>query len=281
MLTPLSSRARALGVVVVLALLLSGCGSLLDGPVDRYPESLGPTPSKSPTTPREKLAASVPTYRTPAFSWSMVNEGARWDWTDSAGVVNPAGKSYRLTNVVRDPEYGLVTNWHILVVHPRTWVKIVVDNPRQVDGVPEFPGKWGLVDQDRVTDKSIALTWDLWSNDPAYVEDLFRAVVDVTETHPGVFEGTIDVTAAPAAEAVDTKIVTALGPKAKAVPFHARLDPQGRFRDLVLTVPATAKTKAVVHRIAYRDYGRTPAAVPPTAAETAPITEDVYELINS
>ncbi|GAA3381894.1 hypothetical protein [Cryptosporangium minutisporangium] len=282
MLTQFNPRVRALGAVAVLALLLSGCSIVEEGPSGAWTSpSVSPSPSAAPITAHEKLTASVPTYRTPSYSWSVVNEGLRDGWTESEGVVNPPAKTYQLVNVVRDVETGVATNWHLRVVHPQTWLRILLDNPQNLEGFPEYPRKWGLIDQELVKDSGLSLAWDLLSKDPARVGLLFRAIVEVRETGPSVFEGTIDLTKAKLAEAVDGEIVTALGPKAKAIPFRALLDSEGRILDVVLKVPASAKSKPITQRIAYRHYGKIPPVVPPTAAETAPTTDDVYELINS
>ncbi|MFG1922760.1 hypothetical protein [Cryptosporangium sp. NPDC048952] len=283
MLTPFKPRVRALGAVAVLALLLAGCSPILDEAENAATASpsVAPPSSAPAKTPREKLTGSVPTYRTPSYSWSMVNEGVRDGWTASKGVVDPPGKTFLLENVVRDAASGVSTIWHIRVVHPKTWVWIELDNPRNEDGFPEFPTKWGLLEQEQVEDSGPALGWDLWSKDPANVGLLFREIVDAKEAGPGVFTGTINIQKAKLAEVVDEKTLTALGAKAKAVPFRALLDPQGRILDLVLKVPGTAKTKPITHWIAYRDYGAATVTKPPTAAETAPTTDDVYELINS
>ncbi|WP_035855526.1 hypothetical protein [Cryptosporangium arvum] len=240
-----------------------------------------PVTQRHPGDAREKLLASAPTYRSAPYSWATVNDGAPAGTPDLTGEVDPLGKAYETRLVLRDPELDLLWTWHFRIIGEKAWFRVLLDNPRHHEGFPSYPTKWGLVDQARVKDSALPFSWNLGSKDPGGVAALFGGLVEARESGPGAFEGTIDVTKAAIAEAVSEDIEKALGAKAKTVPFLARLDAQGRLRDLVLEIPATARNKQYSYRVSYRDYGRTPTVGPPAAAETTTLTDDVYELINA
>ena len=83
------------------------------------------------------------------------------------------------------------------------------------------------------------------------------------------------------ADIVDPARLKALGEKAKAVPFEATVDGQGRLTSAVVKVPAAGRTKASRYEITYADYGTTASPAAPAADEQQPATRSAYELLNA
>ena len=70
----------------------------------------------------------------------------------------------------------------------------------------------------------------------------------------------------------------ALGEQAKAVPFEARTDAQGRLSRMLVRIPAAGKTKASTYEVTYADYGSAPTPAEPAQQQKAPAV--VYEMLN-
>jgi hypothetical protein len=117
--------------------------------------------------------------------------------------------------------------------------------------------------------------------DPGDAGAVLRAIVDVRQTSAGRFAGTTDLTRQGEADIVDPARLRALGEKAKAVPFEATVDGQGRLTSAVVRIPAAGKTKAGKYTIAYTGYGNTPTPVAPAADEQQEATKAAYELLNA
>lgn len=275
MRSPLSPRVRALGVAAVLSTVLTaGCGLL--------PPTPAPVaPSVVPDSPLEALAASAPTYGTGTFRYAVTHAGAPVTLPDFTGTVNVPGRAHESRVVVFDPEYRSTTWWDTRIVADRGWTRIRIDNPSDEVVYPDFPKKWMLVDPARLKDSGLAPGWSFADLDPGDVKILFQGLVTAERTHPHAFTGTLDLTRAAGNQVVDADVLAALGPKAKSVPFDARLDTMGRLLDLALTVPASAKNKRYTHLITYRDYGTAPSIGAPRATEVTAATPDTYDMLNS
>ena len=72
--------------------------------------------------------------------------------------------------------------------------------------------------------------------------------------------------------------LTALGERAKALPFTATVDAAGRIAVFTLTVPVAGDAKKIAYQVAYRRYGSAEAVAEPAGARPAPAA--AYELLN-
>lgn len=117
------------------------------------------------------------------------------------------------------------------------------------------------------------------STDPGYAEDLVRASAGLKRTGPGHFAGTTDLTRSTEAEIVDDKTLEALGTRAKAVPFTAVLDAEGRLTTLTVKIPAAGKTKTQTYSVHYSGFGTTPSPAVPAAGDQEKAPADVYDLL--
>ncbi|MFG1928458.1 hypothetical protein [Cryptosporangium sp. NPDC048952] len=267
-----SRRVRVLGAGLALAasvLATTGCGA-----ADTVSESV----KTAVQTPQQKLVAAAPTTSTEPFTYKITQVGApEGEATDAFGAVNPPAKAYELTTVMNsaEPKYTLTTAFRI--VDQKSWIKMKIDSEQDL-GLPEIPDKWMPVDPAVLKSPDTPTGFKDQDEDPARLGALFTSTVDVTESSEGKFSGTIDYTKQPNVEIVSAAIVKALGEKAKAIPFTATVV-DGKVTEFVLSIPATGATKAQTYKSVYEYGAGTPVAAPP-AEETAPMPDDVVQLLN-
>lgn len=96
----------------------------------------------------------------------------------------------------------------------------------RMKGIPGVSGKWLHVDAAKLAGTSFDI---MPEGDPASANRLIQTIVEVERTAEHQFKGTLDLTKSPNAD----KETKALGDKAKAVPFTAKTDEQGRLIELV------------------------------------------------
>jgi hypothetical protein len=122
-------------------------------------------------------------------------------------------------------------------------------------------GKWMHIDVSKVPDSSPI---SLKNTDPANTAKLITTATDVTKTGDHAFKGTVDMTKAATANAAALK---AMGSKAKAVPFTAETDDEGRLTKLTMNLESIA-TGAGTMTATYSDWGVPVKVATPAAAET-------------
>lgn len=106
----------------------------------------------------------------------------------------------------------------------------------------------------------------LSSGDPGGVNELLKHVVEVKRSGEGGFVGKLDY-----GRAGNDEAVAALGDKAKAVPFTATMDGEGRLTELVVDMDAIAPGLGKM-TTTYSDFGTTVTVKKPPASlvEEAP-----------
>lgn len=133
-------------------------------------------------------------------------------------------------------------------------------------------GKWMHIDGSKLAaDSSLG---NMLRGDPAGAENLIKGVAEVQRDGERRFKGTIDVTKSPTA---NSAALGTLGDKAKAVPFTAAVDEQGRLTELTvdMSVLAAALGKLVA---TYSDFGAPVTVERPAASE---VTEAPAELLGA
>jgi hypothetical protein len=93
------------------------------------------------------------------------------------------------------------------------------------------------------------------SGDPAAAAEMLRTATDVQSVGDHAFKGTIDLTRSTTAQST----IKALGDKAKAVPFTARTDAEGRLVEMTVDMSTVASAAGEV-TTKYSDFG-TPVSV--------------------
>jgi hypothetical protein len=229
----------------------------------------------SPATPKDQLLAAVPDGSQGTFRYTFADAE-----TQGSGVVDPAGKKVQHTVVYKDPALGFTLTMTFLVIDQDSWMKVTFGHTENVTGLPKLPKKWMHLDRSKIKDLN-ELTLDFTDPDPVGTASLFESTVEVQQAGTGEYRGIMDLTRATGAELVDKETVTALGDKAKAIPFRATVDGAGRLTLVSLDVPAAGKTKAATYRVAFADYGSAPPVKQPAAGDVQEAPPAAYDLINT
>jgi hypothetical protein len=263
-------KAYLPGLIAALSLTLvavSGCG-----PTKKT--AGGQSPTVSVATPRDALLKAVPDTKVGAYRFDI--KGGE---TPMSGVLDAPKKTVQIKIVQKEPDIGLTLTMTSLIIDKKGWMKIAF-TPANLPGLPKLPKKWVLLDPDKIKDQDNSPLQYGDETDPGYVSLLVHGSSDLKETSPGHYAGTTDLTQSTKAEIVDAKTLTALGEKAKAVPFTAVIDAEGRLSSAVVKIPAAGKTKASTYQVTYSGYGDTATPPAPAAGEQTPATASVYALLN-
>ncbi|AGZ39687.1 hypothetical protein [Actinoplanes friuliensis] len=242
-----------------------GCGAAADEVVAK-PTPLGP---------RDALLKSLPDFTTGSFRFAVTGE------VPASGEFDAGKHSYRIGFRYKQPDAGFTLHSDYLVVEKQTWIKIKFTGTEGLTGLPKLPKRWMLIDPAKVKDKDNVPLGYADETDPGDAGVVLRAVVDAEQTTEGKFTGTTDLTQQGKTEIVAADRLTALGDKAKQVPFEAATDSKGRLTRLVVKIPAAGKHKAGKYEVTYTDFGSAPTPVPPAADQQQKATAGAYELLNS
>jgi hypothetical protein len=262
---------RHLSLLTILLALVAGVATSGCDPASTTSERA----SASPATPKDQLLAAVPDGSQGNFRYTYADAE-----TQGSGVVDPAGKKLQHTVVYKDPALGFTLTMTFLVMDQESWMKVAFGHTENLTGLPKLPKKWMHLDRSKVKDTS-GLVLDFADPDPIGAASLFESTVEVRPAGTGEYRGIVDLTRAAGAELVDKETVTALGDKAKTIPFRATVDGAGRLTSVSLDVPAAGKTKAATYRVAYADYGSAPPVARPAAGDAQEAPQAAYDLINS
>jgi hypothetical protein len=249
--------------LVACVAVTSGCGSVVDTPA---------APA-TPPTPQETLLTSVPGGDSGPFAFTVKGDEVVVD-----GVMSPAKRSYRVGYTVKDAKLGFTTAVGYTVVDTRSWMKVTFTDTEGITGLPKLPRGWMPLDPAKVTDTSVPVRYDDVP-DIANTAVVFRSIVAVRQDTAGHFSGTTDLTQRPEAAFVDESHLSALGAKARAVPFEAVVGADGHLTSMVLRVPAAGESKAVRYAVTYRDHGAAVTPVEPSGAEKS-TPSAAYAFIN-
>jgi hypothetical protein len=261
-------RLAGLGALLAVGVVTAGgCGV-----ADAAREAVSPAPAG----PRERLLEALPDTGTGAFRF-IVKGGTQ----PMTGVLDASKKSYRLEVDEKDADLGFTLTMKFLVVREKAWIKVDFSGTEGLTGLPELPKKWMLVDPARIEDAEDApLSYDD-ETDPGEAGAVLRAIVDVRETGTGTYEGTTDLTRQGEAGIVTDTTLKALGERAKAVPFEATVDAQGRLTRTVVKIPAAGKAKAARYEVVYDGYGSTEPPAEPAPADQQKAPKAAYEMLNA
>jgi hypothetical protein len=258
------------GLAGILALTLSGCGLADTDPTADDDKKSDKGSKVSVATPRDALLQSIPDAKAPAYAFDI-----KGGVTPVSGMLDAPNKTTQVKVVQADS--GITITMAALAIENKGWMKLAVTGAPE--GFPALPKKWMLIDPAKVKNADDAPLGYNDELDPGYTSVVVQNSADVKETSPSHYAGTTDLTAAKEAEIVEDATLTALGAKAKAVPFEAVVGPDGHLSLLTVKVPAAGRAKASTYKVTYAGYGRT--ATPGAPTDTAKPTKAVYELLNS
>jgi hypothetical protein len=261
MITMTASKAHFAGIAALLTLSLTGCGVASDVAA-----------SVAPAEPRDVLLEAVPDEEVAAYHFDV-----KGGVTPMSGVQDATKHAVQVKFVQSEPDAGLTMTMSFLVIDKKAWTKISF-TPASIPGLPKLPKKWMLLDNSKIKNKDFLKITE--ETDPGYTANLVDAAAGLTETSPGHYSGTTDLTRSTEADIVDEATLTALGDHAKTVPFEAVVDADGHLTGVTVKIPAAGKTKAQTYAVSYTGFGKTTSPAAPAAGEQQKAVSDVYELLN-
>ncbi|MER7281377.1 hypothetical protein ABT369_43775 [Dactylosporangium sp. NPDC000244] len=256
-------RAKELAGVVVavlVALVMGGCG--VGG------EQPGSTSAAASTDPagKDALVGAVKALQGTTYGYTM-----KIDNGTVTGVVDPTGKRQaRLDSVASGVKFSLEG---IVLGGGERYFRTSIP----AAGVSSK--KWYRFDRTKVTRTEIIGLFE--TKDPTSSQDFVARVARARLEDGGKITGTYDLTRGGDLGLADQAGLTALGERAKAVPFVVTLDAQGRLASVRVTVPAYAGAAERTLTVDYRDQGKPAQVTVPKAAEVAPANAAVYNLLNN
>jgi hypothetical protein len=256
-----SRRLTNGGVALVAAFTfgLAGCSS--DGSTDGSAgPTAGATSAASQVEAREELAAAVEKLDDDTAKVTFTTAGF-----SGSGAIDRTGQKTRFTGETSVGSQVMKIN--MMALGRDVYLK--------VDGLPMASDKWMHLDATRLGAGNLLRR--ISSGDPIGANNLLKDVADVQRVDQHNFKGTIDFTKAPNA---DQQVLQALGDNAKAIPFTARTDEQGRLTELTVDLqsiqPGLGPFKST-----YSDFGAPVDVEKPAASEVEEATDDVLRMFGA
>jgi hypothetical protein len=251
-------RGPVLAATLTLALTAAGCAQKAEG--DKAADK--------PADPKAALVASTSGLKAGNYAFTASTPD-----TQIKGVVDMAGKSAAISmdsHAADGPG-----KFEVRLVEPDRWVRMSfgagmtegldLNDPAMksvADVFKLFDGKtWLHVDMSKVKNPD---EFDFATPDASGATSLLAGVVAAQgDAHD--ITGTIDATkAGDNAGILDSEDVKAMGAGAKALPFTAKLDDQGRLTHLEIDVPKAGETPAGKWTIDLTGYGSQQPLTKPT-----------------
>jgi hypothetical protein len=217
-----------------------------------------------PADPRAALAASTSGLTTGDYAFTEAMPDAQLK-----GVVHLPSKSATVS--VDSHAADGAGKFELLQVEPDRWVRMSLDLDSMLQGAdPNDPAIKNVQD----------LNLDMSHPDVTGAGQLLSGVVTAQgDAHD--ITGTLDATkAGDDLDGFDSDDIKAMGAAAKALPFTAKLDDQGRLSHLELTVPKAGQTPAGKWTVDVTGYGAQQPLTKPTGT-VKEMPSSGYEMLNS
>ena len=258
-------RLAIAGVALAAAIGLSGCGTDKDAPSGAG-TATGPAAEQAaqPADPATELAAAA----TKLGEDSVKVRTSMAAGLNAEGAVDKAGDKMDMTMTLGEGDKGMKVAMR----------KVGADIYMKFDGalgsmLGARTGKWMHIDAAKVPAGS---AFSMENNDPKSAAKLIAAASQVRKTGDRSYQGVLDMTKGPNANADLQK----LGAKAQAVPFTAEADDQGRLVKLVIDVAAIAPTAGKM-TTEYYDFGSPVSVQAPPSSQVVEMPKEMLGLVNA
>jgi hypothetical protein len=226
-------RLTIAGVTLVAAIGLSGCGPS---------EDKAATPAGAPATTQQADASGA----LAAAATKLAEESMHVDITMAGGVsmTGDADSKAQTADMSMTLGTSSTDKLRMIRVGKDMWIQAGGSLGALVGG----SGKWMHLDISQMSNA-------IGSGDPATAAKMLQSAADVQSVGDHQFKGTIDLTKTQATSSA----VKSLGEQAKAVPFTAKTDDQGRLVEMKVDMSGVASGAGMLTST-YSDFG-TPVSV--------------------
>jgi hypothetical protein len=252
---PAVPKWTTVGVGVAAVLALAACNP------DSTPAASAPaSPSVSPSAEPRVQVPSDPGTAVLAATGRLGNQPFKVKFSalgqEATGSIDLSGKVSEIDTLLQN---GAAIN--VRQFDTDQYVQVTGDS---ADTLHATPGKWMHVDT-----KSLPAGNPLSPdhNQAASAAGLLKTASGVRRDAAGAYSGRVDLSHGTA-----TQLPSGLSGKLKAVPFTARLDPQGRLTSLIFDMNSVLSGAGELNT-AYYDYGVPVSVARPAATETVPMPD--------
>jgi hypothetical protein len=254
-------RLASIGLALVAALGLgvAGCSSTSTNGAGASPSATSEAPD-----PRVVLKQAAAELARTSFKLDMTAGPVT-----AHGVFDPSNKQGDMTMTVS--AQGAKLDIGSRLIGGDMWLKI--------KGIPNMPDKWLHIDTAKLP-ADFSLGIKPGQADPVGADKLVNALSDVKAAGNDTYTGTLDLTKAAGSGVADENTLKVLGDKAKAVPFEAGVDGQGRLKAIKMDLGEIGGQRMLVNAT-YSDFGVTVSVTAPAAGEVMEAPDSVYQILNA
>ena len=267
------SRGRVVAVAVATVMLLgaAACGDIANS------GSPATATSSRPADPKDVLVASTTAYEKGNYTADLTLPNGT-----GHAIIDSAKQQlyFKMAPSVPDMTFEI----EMLIVEPDAFAKVNLGDLGPMAGLPGSElltgKKWMHIDRTKVKEaEGLPLKADA---DALGLKRLLAGAQTVQKTGDGKYAGTLDAIAAgDTMVSLHEDVVKALGDKAKAVPFSATLDSEGRLTQLVLDVPAAGDNPAHQITVTLSTYGTATVPTKPATGEFVEAPDTVYDTLSA
>lgn len=258
--------------IVVAATLALAVASIGAGCTTVVPPIEPPLAAPTASDPKavQALGRALAVLSTESYQVSVVASHGR---TVADGSVVPATGSFDLQSATAVEDDAL--REAVRRIGGSVWLNVAYPDVNAALGIS--PQQWISASPASLKLGSGA-RFDVASNDPLDLAQLFAGVVTVRRPDATHLAGSVDYTRSHGVSAPDADELTEADAAAQTTPFTATLDADGRL--LAVTIDADAYNLDLTRTITLSAYGQVPDPARPAAATVVPATPTVYQLFN-
>jgi hypothetical protein len=259
-------RLAVAGVALFAAVGFLAAGCAKNG-TSAAGSSPSPAASPSPTVaPKDALLASTKALTTTSYKFSIKTPNAT-----GSGAADPTKKSLSMS--VNVTEAQVPVKMDIVVIGTDGYFKLNLGPLGSTLGIPA--DKYMHLDITKLgTSSSLPLQLN---GDPGDVSGQLAGLNSVSTTDGRTYTGTLDLTKVTGGSAPNQDLLNKAGDKAKAVPFTALVDGQGRLTSL--KIDGTGIDPGFTIETAFSDFGSSAAISKPDASQVVEAPDAIQQLL--
>lgn len=266
----MNTRRFALIVLAAAGLAIGGCtgGSTTSTTPSASPS--GTMTSGAPGTAKDALLASIEPLTKTSYKYTLSSGGLT-----GQGANDPASKTATLAltgTAANSQQQGGAITVNVVAIGTDLWMKLDFGSANSTLKIST--DKWFHID---ATKLGANPTLPVDPNGGANTAALLKNAVDVKRTDGTHYTGTVDLSNGTVSTPLGQPDIDRLGAKAKAVPFTATVDSQGRLSDLKLDFPAVDPQIPAVTST-YSGYGSTVTATKPDPGQVTEAPDSLYQI---
>jgi hypothetical protein len=236
------------------------------------------TPGASTTTPVKSAADQLKEAAAKTKGQTFKYTVAYGDTIKGDGALDSTGKSSESNMTVSVADAGLTVKINTLIVDGDIFLRLDLGPlTATIPGLKDLGTKWMHVDKAKIGNSGLVAQFTP-SEESVGASAFVAGVVSAEKVSDTEYKGTIDLTKSAPGVLQDDQI-SGYGDAAKAIPFTATLDSQGRIIKLVLTMPKTATLPAADLTSTYTDFGVALPIAKPAASDVVEAPDLIYTFL--